>query len=88
MVLVAIDADPNEDAAKVKEHVTRYRLKGRFAIAPQVMTNALVDKFGPDIIAPPTAPVVLISADQTQARLLPRGVKSVAELKAAIEKVR
>ncbi len=84
-VLVAIDTDPNEDAEQVRQHVERYALKGRFAVAPAGMTAALVDQFGPTVVSPPTAPVILISADQSEARLLKRGVKTAEELREIIE---
>jgi len=45
----------------------------------------MVQEFGPEIITPPTSPVVLISADQSDARLLDRGSKDVDTLKAALE---
>jgi thiol-disulfide isomerase/thioredoxin len=80
VVLVALDTDPNEDADRVRDHVERYGLAGRFAVAPQEMTDALVDEYGPTIVSVPTAPVVLVDADQESARLLQRGVKPAGDL--------
>jgi hypothetical protein len=81
VILVALNTDPNEDEAAVLEHVEEYGLAGRFAVAPQSLTDTLVEEFGADIVSVPTAPVILVSSDQTSARLLPRGLKSVDELK-------
>jgi hypothetical protein len=84
-VLVAIDADPNENAELVRNAVRSRGNKGLFAIAPQEMVQDLVSQFGPEIVTPPTAPIVVISPDQTSAKLLPRGIKSRAELREAVE---
>ncbi len=84
VILVALNTDPNEDDSVVLEHVERYGLEGRFAVAPQEMTDMLVEEYGADIVSVPTAPVVLVSPDQTSARLLPRGLKSVDEIQAEL----
>jgi thiol-disulfide isomerase/thioredoxin len=87
-VLVALDTDPNEDADSVRQHVERNGFSGSFAIAPANMTALLLDEFGPEIVAVPTAPVILISADQTSARLLDRGLKRAEELARAADSAR
>lgn len=79
-LLVALDTDPNEREDAVREHVERNDFAGRFAVAPSEMTAALLAQFGPEIVAVPTAPVILVSADQASAELLDRGVKSAEEL--------
>ena len=58
------------------------------AIAPQEMTDQLLDLFGPDIVTPPQAPIVLIDPDQAEPRLLQRGLKTAEELEEAIASVR
>jgi hypothetical protein len=84
VILVALNTDPNEDEAAVLEHIENYGLEGRFAVAPQEMTDMLVQEYGADIVSVPTAPVVLVSPDQSSARLLPRGLKSVDEIQAEL----
>lgn len=42
----------------------------------------------PEIVAVPTSPVILVSADQSRAALLERGVKGVQELRRAAEAAR
>jgi hypothetical protein len=61
--------------------------EGLYAVAPQTMTTELVGQFGPDIISPPTAPIVLVAPDQRSAELLPRGIKSADELEQALAAV-
>jgi hypothetical protein len=83
--VVAINADPNEDAGAVVAHIEENDFEGMFAVAPQDMTDLLVDEFGPDVLSPPTSPVILVSLEEGQARLLPRGLKSISDLQAEIE---
>ena len=85
VTVVGIGTDPNEDAEAILAHVVDNGFEGTYANAPQELLDAMVEQFGPEIITPPTSPVVLISADQTEARLLDRGFKDVDTLKAALE---
>lgn len=87
-VLVAIDVDENEDAALIRDTWAERGLTERVAIAPAELTSSLVNEFGPEIVTPPQAPIVLISAEQDSARLLPRGIKDADELRAEIAKGR
>ncbi len=85
VVVVAIDSDSTENEDDVRAHVERNSFAGRFAVPPQDMLNQMVSEFGPDIITPPSSPVVLLSADQSSARLLPRGLKSVDDLRRELD---
>ena len=85
VVVIGVDADPNEEAQQVINHVEENGFEGRYIVAPQELTDALVDEFGPSILSPPTSPVVLISADQSSARLLPRGLKSLEDIQSELE---
>jgi hypothetical protein len=85
VVVIGVDADPNEEAEQVIAHVEENGFKGRYIVAPKELTDALVEEFGPSILSPPTSPVVLISADQSSARLLPRGLKSLEDLQSELE---
>lgn len=85
IVHISLDTDPNEDAARVKEHIENNDLGWYFAVSPQELTNALIDEFGLRVVSAPTAPVVLICPDQS-ARFLGSGVKSADKLLAEIDK--
>lgn len=87
-VLIAIGIDENEDAELIKRTWQERGLTEPVAISPQELTSTLVSEFGPEIVTPPQAPIVLISADQTSARLLPSGLKDVDELQAELAKGR
>ncbi len=84
IVHISLDTDPNEDVAKVREHLERNGLDWYFAVSPIELTNALIDEFGLSVVNAPSAPVVLICADQST-RLLKSGVKRVDDLLAEIE---
>lgn len=87
-VLVALDIDENEDPALVRDTWKQRGLTEPVAISPAALTEALIQEYGPEIVTPPQAPIVLISADQTSARLLPSGLKDADELRAEIAKGR
>ena len=84
IVHISLDTDPNEDVALVKEHMERNGLNWYFVVSPTELTNALIDEFGLAVVSAPSAPVVLVCADQS-ARLLKSGVKSADTLLAEIE---
>lgn len=85
IIHISLDTDPNEDEAKVKEHLERNGLNWYFAVSPIELTQALIDEFGLRIISAPRAPVLLICEDQST-RFLRSGVKSADELLSEVEK--
>jgi thiol-disulfide isomerase/thioredoxin len=85
IVHISLDTDPNEDEARVREHLEANGLDWWFAVAPIELTNALIDEFGFQVVNAPGAPVVLICADQST-RFLDRGVKSADKLLSEIDK--
>ncbi len=85
VVHISLDTDPNEDAARVREHLEANGLNWWFAIAPIELTRALIDYFVFQVVNAPGAPVVLICADQST-RFLDRGVKSADKLLSEIDK--
>lgn len=85
IVYVTLDTDPNEDEARVLEHLKKYGFDWYFAVSPIELTNALRDEFGLGIVNAPGSPVVLICEDQS-ARFLRSGVKSADELLSEVKK--
>jgi thiol-disulfide isomerase/thioredoxin len=85
IIHISLDTDPNEDEAQVKEHMERNGLDWYFAVAPAELTQDLIEDFGLTVVSAPSAPVVLICADQST-RLLKNGVKSADTLLAEVEK--
>lgn len=82
VISVALDIDPNEDAAKVRSHLDKHGFDWRYAVAPSDVTQSLIDQFGQSIAVPPRAPVVLVCADGS--RRLSDGVKSAATLESQV----
>ena len=88
-VSVSVDTDPHESAAEVVCHTPHHGFADydhwHYAVAPVALTRALVSAFGPVVASVPSAPVILICADQS-ARLLRSGVKRVAELEQELQR--
>ena len=78
-VSISLDTDPNEDKAKVLDHIQRNQFNWYYAISPRELTESLIDEFGINFVNAPQAPVVLIC--NGNAKKLPNGVKTVSELK-------
>jgi len=84
IIHISLDTDPNEDEAKVREHIERNELDWYFAVSPVELTQALIDEFGLNVVSAPRAPVVLICEDQST-RFLRSGVKTAEELISEVE---
>ncbi len=85
IIHISLDTDPNEDEARVREHVQSNGLDWYFAVSPIELSQALIDEFGFEVVAASLAPVILICPDQS-ARLLESGVKSADKLLAEVAK--
>lgn len=86
VVSISLDVDPNETEAMVRQHAASNGFDWIYAVAPPELTRALMREFGTAIVAAPSAPVVLICEDQSDARLLGRGVKRANRLIEEIER--
>lgn len=82
-VHISLDTDPNEDEARIKEHLARTGFDWYYAVSPIELTRALIDDFGLTMVNAPASPMVLICADQSS-RLLRTGVKSADDLLAEV----
>ena len=81
---MAVDSDPFESEGAVLGHKEDNGFEGTFTVGTEELISALQAEFGPEIITPPTSPVVLLSADQSEARLLRRGIKDLDDLQAEL----
>lgn len=59
VTVVGLNTDPNEDAAKVRQHAESNGFDWRFAVAPAEMTESLVAEFGPTVTNAPSTPVIV-----------------------------
>ncbi|MCK5660026.1 MAG: redoxin family protein [Methanosarcinales archaeon] len=85
IIHVSLDTDPNEDEAKIKEHIETHGFDWYYAVSPIELTTALMDEFGQSVVFAPGAPVILICEDGS-ARLLKKGVKSANVLLSEVKK--
>ncbi len=85
IIHISLDTDPNEDEAKIREHLQRNGFDWFYAVSPIELTNALIDEFGIRIVSAPSVPMILICEDQST-RYLKRGVKSSDDLLSEIAK--
>jgi len=83
-IVVALDADPNESAAKVKRHMESNKFKGIFTAAPIDVTRSLVNAYGPGFIQ--SIPQTIIICGKT-ATYLEDGVFSADTLKKAADEL-
>lgn len=81
---ISLDTDPNEDEAKIREHLDRNGFDWLYAVSPVELTQALIDEFGLGVVNAPGAPIVLICEDQST-RFLGSGLKTADELRSQVE---
>jgi thiol-disulfide isomerase/thioredoxin len=87
VVVVSINTDPNEDAAKVRAHAENKGFDWRFAVAPPEMSRALIDAFGPTVTNAPSTPVIVACQDGS-AEFLSGRIHSAATIEDAASKCR
>jgi thiol-disulfide isomerase/thioredoxin len=85
IIHISLNTDPNEDAGKVFDHLTKNDFNWLYAISPIEMTRELTQVFGLTFVNAPSAPVALICPDQSY-RFLKNGVKKFNELLEEIER--
>jgi len=76
---VSLNIDPNEDAAKVREHATENGFEWRFAVASPALTESLVEAFGTTVTNAPSTPIILACGDGS-ASFDAGGVRSATDL--------
>jgi hypothetical protein len=59
VVKISVNVDPNEDAAKVREHADDNGYDWRYVVAPPEMVRSLVNAFGTTVTNAPSTPVVV-----------------------------
>jgi thiol-disulfide isomerase/thioredoxin len=82
-ISISLDTDPNEDEARVLEHIERNNFNWRYAVSPAEVTKELIDEFGPSVVNAPSTPIILICSPEKY-RILQFGIKNIDELKSAI----
>lgn len=83
-VSVGIDIDLNESAEQLKDHAGRNGFDWVYAIATPEVARAISDLYGVNFLNPPSTPMLIIDR-HGQAHPLPFGIKSAADLQAALD---
>jgi hypothetical protein len=83
---VALDIDPDEQEEAIRGHVLRNGFTGTYAASPVPLSRALLNQFGPEIISPASAPIILVCRDGSSVKL-PPGIKTAGYLEEALDKV-
>ncbi|MDD3573615.1 TlpA family protein disulfide reductase [Methanospirillum sp.] len=83
-VVVALDVDPNDNAAKVKRHQESNKFKGIFTTAPTDVTRSLINAYGLGFIQ--SIPQTIVICDKT-ATYLEDGVFKADTLKKALDSI-
>jgi len=84
VTVVGLNTDPNEDAAKVRDHAESNGFDWRFAVAPTEMTESLVDEFGTTVTNAPSTPVI-VACESGESTFMSGGIQSADEITAAAD---
>jgi len=60
LVYISLDVDPNEHAQDLAAYARREGFDWHFAVASPEVSRSLAGTFGPEILPPPSTPLVLI----------------------------
>ena len=83
IVIISLDTERNEDAARVSEYARNAPFSWHISKAPDEMVELLIKEYGIEVINSPSMPMVLICQD-SQSVLLPQGFKEAAKLRTEI----
>lgn len=86
VVVIGVDVDPREEAETLVSHIQKNGFAGYYALSPDEMTASLVDRFGPVVVTPALAPVMVV-CPSGDARMLDTGIKSASSLASSLQAV-
>jgi len=86
IAVIGLDIDPREDEKALMNHIMRNGFSGYYVISPPGMTQSLMDRFGPLVVTPASAPVMVI-CPSGNARLLDTGIKTSSQISASLKAV-
>jgi thiol-disulfide isomerase/thioredoxin len=82
-VAFSLNLDVNENTQTILEYKEKYIFSSSYVVAPDWLILGLSESFGPQILSPPSVPVVFVCRDR--AIFLERGIKSAATLEKYLE---
>jgi cytochrome oxidase Cu insertion factor (SCO1/SenC/PrrC family) len=59
---ISLGVDPNEDARSLADYADQHGYDWTFARAPTRFARALADQFGPQVLSPPSTPLIVLDA--------------------------
>jgi cytochrome oxidase Cu insertion factor (SCO1/SenC/PrrC family) len=83
-VSVGLDIDPNEDAAMLREYLSRHGFDWLYAVAPTEVAREIGDLYGSQYLNPPSAPMLVIDS-HGEVHPLEFGLKTAESLQAVVE---
>ena len=82
-ISLGINIDPNEDSNTLVQYTQQHGFNWRYVVASEDLINAISSEYGAQYLNPPSTPMLIIDK-QGQAHTLPFGIKSAADLQAAL----
>jgi thiol-disulfide isomerase/thioredoxin len=79
LVTLALDVDPHEDAATLKDYTERHGFDWLYAVAPAEVSRELATLYGDQFLNPTVTPMLVIDR-HGEAHSLPFGIKSAGDL--------
>jgi thiol-disulfide isomerase/thioredoxin len=83
-VSLALDIDPNEDANSLKAYIDENGFTWKYAVTPAKISREIGQLYGNQFLSPSATPMLIIDR-QGKVHPLPFGVKSAADLQAALQ---
>jgi len=83
-ISIALDIDPNEDVAQLRDFAARQGFYWLYAVAPVEVANQMGMLYGQQFLNPPSTPILLIDR-HGEVHPLPFGIKSAADLQNSVE---
>jgi hypothetical protein len=83
-VTLVLDIDPNENAENLKAYTEKHGFTWHYAVAPAEVAREIGQLYGDQFLNPPSTPMLIID-QHGEVHPLPFGIKSAADLQAALE---
>ncbi len=81
---LGLDIDPNEDAASLKAYIAKNGFTWKYAVAPAEVSREIGQLYGSQFLNPTATPMLIIDR-HGEVHPLPTGIKSAADLQAALQ---
>jgi thiol-disulfide isomerase/thioredoxin len=83
-ISLGLDVDPNEDVGTLKSYLERNQFDWIYSVVPAEVSAELAALYGDQYLNPPSTPMLIIDS-HGEVHLLPFGIKTAADLQAALQ---